>query len=193
MKHPLLQKVVAMNQNAISKRQQKKTMECPFLQSSLHCYISNLHTCNPTSLLVLTNNRFSISHRYSRQVGSKRLTCFAWTQNKWHPSFFFFLNLIKEQRNESTFLKTHLALLRVVRAPPFYASRAEQVNASRRRGLRAGHVTSPQQAGPPRLFPRTRSNVRGVSAWKRWALAMRGFDRSGIRSAESVNGAKTGP
>lgn len=52
----------------------------------------------------------------------------------------------------------------------------------------------PKQAGHSRLSPpRFGSNVGGVRAWKKWALAMHEFDRSEIRSAESVNGAKTGP
>lgn len=55
-----------------------------------------------------------------------------------------------------------------------------------------GHVMQ-QEAGHPRFLHRFGSNVGGVPVWKKWALAMNGFDHSEIRSAESVNGAKTGP
>lgn len=49
------------------------------------------------------------------------------------------------------------------------------------------------EAGHPRFLHRFGSDVGGVPVWKKWALAMNGFDHSEIRSAESVNGAKTGP
>ncbi len=58
--------------------------------------------------------------------------------------------------------------------------------------LRGGHV-SQQRRCQSRLLRCFGSDVGGVCAWKKWTLAMHEFDHSEIRSAESVNGAKTGP